>query len=63
MSFKIKGKIDFSDIQKIIHHQQTYTIRNVKEYPSDRRKIISDVNMNLHKGMVNTWVNYTMFSY
>lgn len=33
-----------------IHHHQTYIKINVKESPSDRRKIIPDGNMDLSKG-------------
>lgn len=33
-----------------IHYQQIYTLRNVKRRPLDKRKIISDENMDLHKG-------------
>lgn len=37
-----------------IHHQQTYTIRNVKGSASDSRRIIPNINMDLHKRMKNT---------
>ena len=58
MSFKNKGKILFRHTNdKTTHDQQTHTTRNVKEYPSDRKKTVSDGNMNLCKGMVNTWKN------
>lgn len=36
-----------------IHYQQTHTIRNVKGNLSDRRKIISDGNMDLYNRKVN----------
>lgn len=44
---------------EMIHHQQTGTLRNVKESPSGRRKISSVGNINLHKewslGRITTW--------
>lgn len=40
------------------HHQQNDAIRNVKQNPSGKRKMISDGNLNLHKEMKSTGNGY-----
>lgn len=49
LSKKWRWNKDFSDLKKKkkverIHHQQSYTTRNLKESSSGRRKTISNVN-------------------
>lgn len=34
-----------------INHQQIFSSKNIKGSPSDRRKLIPDGSMNVHKGM------------
>lgn len=33
-----------------IYHQQTYTVRDVKEYPAGRRQVTPHGNQDLHQG-------------
>ena len=53
VSFKSEGETGFFKCVKaeIIDHQQACTVRNVKPNHSGRRKMLSDGNVDLHKGM------------
>lgn len=50
-NIKVKWKHLYVYKVKIIHHQQSYTINNVKEYPANRNKMIPGINMNPQKGL------------
>ena len=52
--FKIKTKNFRHTNDEKIHHQQIYTVKNVKGSHSGRRKTAPEVNMYLHKGMKGT---------
>lgn len=51
MSFQNEGEISFFKATKMkrIHHQWTWTIRNVKVFQTG--KMVSDGNLDQHKGM------------